>query len=136
MQRYSERTPPGQEVSLNFLCNKPTNSSFSTIPRISLVQLDTLCLILTKQQPVVEAFPRFADGKNLLPEVNPSRKLSEDSTSLDTQNVSSLLLLIVIASGTSTASCHETPACARTNVQGGGLVPSHTTAWGPAAGHS
>lgn len=113
---FFERTPPNQVVFLNLLCNGPTNSSFSTVLRISLVQLDTLCLILTRQQSVVKAFLRFADRKNLLPAVNQICKLSEYSISLDTPSAYSLLLLVVITSGNFTFSCHEPPARSTENM--------------------
>lgn len=128
--RCFERTPPSQAVFLSLLHHGPTNSSFSAVQSISLVQLDTLCLILTKQQSVVKAFLRSADRKNLLSEVDQICKLSEYPISLDTQNVYSLLLLIVITLGNFTFSCHEMAACSRKNMWSGILVLLQMTVQG------
>lgn len=98
--------------------------------RISLVQLDTWNLILAKQQSVAKAFLGFADGKSLRPGANQICKLSESCIPSDTQNVSSLLPLIVITSGNFPSGCHGAPARSRKNMEGGILVLLQMTAQG------
>lgn len=109
------RTPPSQALARSLSCNRPTNSLFSAVLRIGLVQPDTRRSILGRHHGGVKAFLGFAGRRNLLPQVNQICELSQDSISLDTQNVY-FLLLTVITSGNLAFACHETPARSTTNM--------------------